>query len=325
MSPFVLLIAILVTIAVYIGCVALLPKKLLEDADPRIKSSLRRLKDEQQMLREGNASDSQDEGRGSDYIDNPLTRAFLMLPLANRLLPPLRKAGLGGNLDKFILATLAVFIGFVWLTARFGIAGIPLAMIATWLAMALYLRRRRKKMRKQFLDSFPDALDMIVRSVRSGYPLTSALGMVADNIGPPIGQEFKRIIDETNYGWTLNEALNRFAERLNEPDINFFVIVLAVQQETGGNLSEVLSSLSNVLRQRKQLRLKIHALSSEGRATAWVLGSLPVFIFLIINYMAPDHMTPLFTTTTGYMVLAGVVGMVVGGMAIVRAMINIEI
>jgi tight adherence protein B len=123
----------------------------------------------------------------------------------------------------------------------------------------------------------------------------------------------------------LFEALNRMADRIDEPDVRFFTVVLAVQQEAGGNLSEVLTNLSSIIRKRRVLRLKIKALASEGRATSWILGSLPLFVFCVIYYMSPDHLRPLWETSSGHFVVLCVLGMEFMGLMIVRQIVNMEV
>jgi tight adherence protein B len=194
------------------------------------------------------------------------------------------------------------------------------ALVGVMLVQNLVKRNRRK-----FLDAFPEALDSIVRSVRAGYPLNSAIRLIGDDLPAPVGPEFKRVADETAYGWTLYEALARMAERVDEPDVRFFSVVLTVQQESGGNLSEVLSNLSNVIRKRKQLRLKIRALTAEGRATSWILGTLPVFAFVVIIFSVPEHVQPLFDSLTGNLILGAAFGMVIMGMTVVHRIINMEV
>ncbi len=315
-------LAILVSVLVYVLCMMMVPKQVMQQADPRLKASLRRLKQEQDLAQHGSAEEavtaSADEA-------SPIMRAFLFIPGSSKAMPLIRRAGYAKKIEKLFIGGVVVFAFLSSLTARLGALSILYSALGTLLLLWFFLNNQVRKRRRQFLEEFPDAIDMIVRSVRSGYPLNTALGMVAENMGGVTGIEFQRIVDEIRYGWSPYEALNRFSDRMKEPDIRFFVTVLAVQQETGGNLSEVLTNLSKLLRQRKQLRLKIRALSSEGRVTAWILGALPVFIFLALSYMSPQHLVPLYDTTMGNFILGGAVGMVLLGMLIVKAMINVDI
>src|SRR5690606_14615764 len=141
------------------------------------------------------------------------------------------------------------------LFAPLGIFGALLAVILTLGGIRFYLKNVIKKRKENFLKMLPDALDISIRSVRDGYPIVPAIGMVADSLPPEIGAEYLRIMQEASYGYTLGEAVSRFADRMQDPDVSFFSVVVNLQQETGGNLAEVLSNLSYVIRQRQQLKL----------------------------------------------------------------------
>ena len=182
-----------------------------------------------------------------------------------------------------------------------------------------------RKRNKLFIDQFPDALDTIVRSVRSGFPLSVALQMLAQNTDEPVRGEFRQVADEIALGRNLNQALARLSTRINEPDIRFFTVVLSVQQETGGNLAEIVGNLSNVIRKRKQLRHKIHALTSEGRMTGWVLGMLPVLVFVALYFVQPGYLQPLFIDPLGNILLGTVVALMTVCFFVVRSMVNVEI
>ncbi|MBY0408334.1 MAG: type II secretion system F family protein [Rickettsiales bacterium] len=146
-----------------------------------------------------------------------------------------------------------------------------------------------------------------------------------DNAQAPVSTEFKQVADEVAFGSTLIEALQRMTYRIDEQDVRFFVVVLGVQQDVGGNLSEVLNNLSNIIRKRKHMRMKIKALASEGRATAWVLGSMPFAEAGLILLISPDHLDPLFNTPLGHTILGITAGIVALGIFTVRQMVNIKV
>jgi len=196
--------------------------------------------------------------------------------------------------------------------------GIPL------LVLKVYLSGRVRKRNDLFIDMFPDVLDMIVRSVRSGFPLHTAVKLVAENMEKPVSTEFQQVADEIALGRPISQALARLCERIPEPDIRFFVVVLNVQQETGGNLAEVISNLSGIIRKRKHLRQKIKAMTSEARATGWVLGLLPVFIFGALTIISPSHLEPLYTTDAGFKVLLGVAALMGTAFVVVKNMIEFD-
>ncbi|MGH6769633.1 MAG: type II secretion system F family protein [Xanthobacteraceae bacterium] len=152
----------------------------------------------------------------------------------------------------------------------------------------LTLRILRGRRQKAFGAQFPDALDMIVRSLRAGHPVPIALTMVAREMADPIGSEFGIVVDEITYGADLETALRNLYFRIGQDDLPLFVTAVAIQGSTGGNLGEILQNLSGVIRQRFKMRRKIRALAAEGRASALILSSLPIAMFLIIQLVAPD-------------------------------------
>lgn len=234
----------------------------------------------------------------------------------------LLKAGLGHKVTVVLLCILLLFLISLLLLKKFGIIGFFIALAITYFVPRWYLKRRVNKRSLRFLNQFPDAIDMIVRSVRSGHPLNTALRMIAENMEEPVNDEFRQVVDEVSYGRSLPEALRRMAQRIDEPDLNFFVVVLSVQQETGGSLAEVLTNLSSIIRKRRQLRLKIRALTSEGRATSYVLGALPLIVFSGIYFTSPKYLDPLFNTFIGYCIAGSAAGLIVLAMWIVNNMVN---
>jgi tight adherence protein B len=206
-----------------------------------------------------------------------------------------------------------------------GTVSLPMALILAYLIPLRHCRKTIAKRNAKFIDQFPDALDTIVRSVRSGFPLSVALTMLAENAEDPVRAEFRQVTDEIALGRTLAQALSRLAARINEPDIRFFVVVLTVQQETGGNLAEIVSNLSNIIRKRKQIRHKIHAMTSEGRATGYVLGALPVVVFLALYFIQPGYLEPFFHDPLGQKFFAGAIALIVSCYFVIKQMINVDI
>lgn len=262
------------------------------------------------------------DGAGEDNLEALLRR----IPVINNLQTLVTQSGFKMNLLTLLLIELVIFLvlGFVLMT-KIKIVGLLIAAPVAWFVPKKYLAWRIRRRNDQFVDMFPDAVDMIVRSVRSGHPVNAAFRMIAENMDAPVAPEFKQVVDEIAYGRSLPEALQRMAKRIGESDLNFFVVVLSVQQETGGNLAEVLSNLSNIIRKRKQLRMKIRAMTSEGRITAWILGALPVIIFGVIYISSPDYLNPLFDTLPGNFIFGTAVGMIVLCMWIVNKMVQIDI
>ena len=182
-----------------------------------------------------------------------------------------------------------------------------------------------KRRINKFNSNFPDAIELMVRGLRSGLPITETLGIVAGEIPGPVGIEFRMVSDKMKIGRTMEAALQDTADRLGTPDFQFFVITLAIQRETGGNLAETLSNLADVLRKRAQMKLKIRAMSSESKASAYIVGSLPFVVFTLVWMINPNYMQGFFTDQR--LMVAGIGGMVwmaIGGL-IMAKMVNFEI
>jgi tight adherence protein B len=178
---------------------------------------------------------------------------------------------------------------------------------------------------KQFNANFPDAIELMVRGLRSGLPITETLGIVASEITGPVGSEFRSVADKMKIGRTMEVSLQETADRLGTPEFQFFVITLAIQRETGGNLAETLSNLADVLRKRSQMKLKIKAMSSESKASAFILGSLPFVVFAMVSMVNPKYMAGFFVDER--LIIAGLGGMCWMGIGvfIMAKMVNFEI
>jgi tight adherence protein B len=178
---------------------------------------------------------------------------------------------------------------------------------------------------KQFNSNFPDAIELMVRGLRSGLPITETLGVVASEISGPVGLEFRMVADKMKIGRTMEAALQDTADRLGTAEFQFFVITLAIQRETGGNLAETLSNLADVLRKRAQMKLKIRAMSSESKASAWIVGSLPFVVFTLVWFINPNYMHGFFDDQRLMVAgLGGLVWMSIGAF-IMAKMVNFEI
>jgi len=177
----------------------------------------------------------------------------------------------------------------------------------------------------KFNSNFPDAIELMVRGLRSGLPITETLGIVASEIQGPVGIEFRMVSDKMKIGRTMEAALQDTADRLGTAEFQFFVITLAIQRETGGNLAETLSNLADVLRKRAQMKLKIRAMSSESKASAYIVGSLPFVVFTLVWMINPGYMGGFFTDQR--LMVAGIGGMIWMGIGagIMAKMVNFEI
>lgn len=189
------------------------------------------------------------------------------------------------------------------------------------MVVGFFIKRRSA----QFTAKFPDAIELLVRGLRSGLPVTETLGVVSTEVPGPVGEEFKLVTERIRIGKPMEDALQETADRLNTPEFSFFCITLAIQRETGGNLAETLSNLADVLRKRAQMKLKIKAMSSESKASAYIIGALPFTVFGMVYWVNPKYLSGFFTDdrliATG---LGGLVWMGIGAF-IMAQMINFEI
>ena len=210
----------------------------------------------------------------------------------------LHRTGKGWTISQYLYASLGLTLtitlilymktGSVPLSLGIGLligAGFPHMMVNYFVG----------KRTGAFTSKFPDAIELLVRGLRSGLPVTETLGVVATEVPGPVGEEFKLVTERIRIGRTMEEALQETADRLNTAEFNFFVITLAIQRETGGNLAETLSNLADVLRKRAQMKLKIRAMSSESKASAYIVGSLPFLVFAMIWWINPKYLAGFFS------------------------------
>lgn len=254
--------------------------------------------------------------------------ASSLIPKPALLRQRLEQTGKDISLGKYALVSLGIMaLVTIGLTAR----GAPILlslMLALFFGIGgphFVIGRMIKRRIAKFNTNFPDAIELMVRGLRSGLPITETLGIVASEIVGPVGVEFRMVSDKMKIGRTMEAALQDTADRLGTPEFQFFVITLAIQRETGGNLAETLSNLADVLRKRAQMKLKIRAMSSESKASAYIVGSLPFMVFGLVWMMNPGYMGKFFTDERLMVAgLGGMVWMAIGG-GIMAKMVNFEI
>ncbi len=205
----------------------------------------------------------------------------------------------------------------------------PLAALAAAFVGALGLPRwvlsyMTKRRQKKFTNEFANAIDVIVRGVKSGLPLNECLGIIARESPSPIREEFQEIVEQSRVGVPLQECFERTMQRMPLPEVKFFAIVIGIQQQAGGNLSEALGNLSSVLRDRKKLSMKVSALSAEAKASAAVLGALPFLVMTMVYITTPTYIMFLFETKTGQFMLVGAGFWMSCGILVMRKMINFK-
>ena len=240
----------------------------------------------------------------------------------------LHQTGKGWTLSQYLYMSLGLAVGIALLVfvktgsllLGLGVGVLVGAGIPHWM-----VGRAINKRKAGFVSKFPDALELLVRGLRSGLPITETLGVVATELPGPVGEEFKLVTDRIKVGRTMEEALQETANRLDMAEFSFFCITLAIQRETGGNLAETLANLADVLRKRAQMKLKIAAMSSESKASAYIVGSLPFIVFALIYSINPRYLGQFFVDER--LIIAGIGGLVWLGIGawIMKQMVNFEI
>jgi len=223
----------------------------------------------------------------------------------------LHRTGMNWSLNQYLYgsAALALFIAFI----AYMKSGIPLVSLLVGIVIGLGLPHMLvgyfiKRLTNAFNSKFPDAIELLVRGLRSGLPVTETLGIVSSEVPGPVGEEFKLVTERIRIGKTMEDALQDTADRLGTPEFQFFCITLAIQRETGGNLAETLSNLADVLRKRAQMKLKIRAMSSESKASAYIVGALPFVVFALIWWINPGYIGKFFIDER--LMVAGMFGLV---------------
>lgn len=246
--------------------------------------------------------------------------------------PPLkvqiRQAGMTVSIERFYL--FSALVGLALAAAVF-LSGAPIYVaLGAAVAGAFGLPRwfvafRRARRVKAFLNEFPNALDVIVRAVKSGLPLNDAVRLIANEAVEPVRGEFRRIVESQQVGLSIPEACLRMSETMPCNEASFFGIVIQIQSQAGGNLSEAIGNLSRVLRDRKKMKAKVNALSMEAKASAAIIGALPFIVAILVYLSSPNYIMPLFTTSTGHLIL-GVSGVWMAiGLFVMKKMINFEV
>jgi len=230
-------------------------------------------------------------------------------------------AAFHGRAVSMCLAAIALFaLGFgmkIWFA-------LPIGVFAGYLAMNFYVKTQCARRMKKFIEEFPNAIDIVTRGVKTGLPLGDCLRAIASEGQEPVRTEFQAIVDDLSVGLPLSQALIRFTHRVPIMEANFFAVVVAIQGQLGGNLSEALGNLSRVLRERKMMKEKIKAFSSEATASGAIIASMPVVVAGILSLTSPDYIGLLFETLTGNIVLGGCVVWMTTGVIVMRNMIRFD-
>jgi tight adherence protein B len=255
--------------------------------------------------------------------------------IAQRLIPNpallrerISRTGRTWTLAQYVMGSVGIAVGVAVLLLTRGmppLLALMLGMLAGTAIPHFTISHLIKRRMDQFTARFPDAIELMVRGLRSGLPISETIGVVASEVQGPIAVEFQNVSDKMKIGRTMEAALQEAAERIGTPEFQFFVISLAIQRETGGNLAETLANLAEVLRKRSQMKLKIKAMSSESKASAYIVGSLPFIVFGLIWFINSGYMQTFFTDQR--LIVAGVGGIIWMGIGatIMAKMVRFEI
>lgn len=303
------------------------------DDGPSSKAVEKRLKRGNEVVEQKGSK----RGRGSvrrdefHYTEIESVDLFLkrVLPSPDKIRVRLERTGKAITIGELALASLGVFLGLA-ITLKLStplpahvcaLAGLLVGLVLPIKVVSIIGNRRVNK----FMKEFPDAIDLIVRGLRSGLPFIESVNAVGREFPDPIGIEFRRIADSVKLGQSIESAMWDVAERIDAPEFKFLIVALSIQRETGGNLAETLGNLADLLRKRKALKLKIRALSSEARASAYIIGSLPFIMFLLINFVNHEYASLLWTDVRGQKMLGTGLAVMFTGFYVMYQMVNFEI
>jgi tight adherence protein B len=277
--------------------------------------------------------------RGSDRSNDPMQRRKQVIESLKELEAKgkskkltldarLAQAGLSWSKQKFYIGSAVagvLFAGLVYVVSDDLLRALGAAAVGGFGLPRWVLNFLRKRRFKKFLNVFPDAVDVIIRGVKAGLPLGDCLRVIAQESAEPVRTEFRQAVEATALGLSLGEASERIVERVPVPEASFFSIVINIQQKAGGNLSEALGNLSRVLRDRKKLKNKVQAVSSEAKASAAIIGSLPFIVGILVWFISPRYIELLWLTQGGRVVIGCCLTWMLVGCLVMRKMINFDV
>lgn len=324
MTP--ILLAILAIVTVGAAGFALVPSML---GSSRANKRIKALRGDLQTNRREASSARTREARRKE-IQQTLRQQTALIEKRKKRVPlqdQIYQAGLKTKRNDFIrnqaiIGAVIFVICFVLqvpllFSMVFGVAG-------GYLLPKMYLGFRRRKFQNAYLDELPNAVEAIVRGVKAGLPLNDSMRVVAKEVKEPVRSEFQRVIDQQAVGKSIAEAVQVLYDRVPLPEVNFFVVVITVQQQAGGNLSEALGNLARVLRNRKKMKQKVKAMSSEAKASAGIVGSLPFAVGILVSLTTPGYMAPFIETTTGMIWLGIAAVLMLIGIFVMNRMIQFD-
>lgn len=257
-----------------------------------------------------------------------LEQLLLNMPRMHRLQRFIHQAGLDWTVSRLVMSSIAlaavayfVVSSLLHLAFLFGLMAAGIFSALPW----LYVQIKRKKRLGKLEQQLPDALDLLTRALRSGHAFPSGLQMVGEEMPEPIAGEFGIVHDEVNFGVSLQQALMNLGERIPLTDLRYFIVAVLIQRESGGNLTEVLSNLSRLIRDRLKLLAKVRVLSAEGRLSAWILGCMPFAIGGLLYLLNPKFMAPLFNDSMGQTIIKYLLVMMVIGVLAMTKIVRIRV
>lgn len=256
-----------------------------------------------------------------------LERLLLLLPRVHHLDRTLAQSGVAFSVAEFLGFSLMLFAGGLFAMLLLG-RGLGLGLLLGFVLAGLpsfYVLNRRAERLVKIENQLPDAIDLMARALRAGHAFPTALQMVGEEMNPPIGAEFRILFDEVNYGVSMRDALMNLLARVPSTDLRYFVVAVLIQRETGGNLAELLDSISAIVRGRLTLMGEIRTLSAEGRLSAWVLGLLPFGVGLVIQASNPTFLAVLWKDPAGLRMVYGALLLMIFGVLWMRRIIRIRV
>ena len=259
----------------------------------------------------------------------PLLQRMLQgLPKAQGLQGTIYQAGLGWTVSRLLLSSAALGIAGYMLVVVVAHQPMLFGLVALGTLGALptlYVFRKRAQRLLKLEQQLPEAIDLMVRALRSGHAFSSCLQMVGEELSEPIAGEFRIVHDEVSFGVSLQQALMNLSERIPITDLRYFVVAVLIQRESGGNLTEVLGNLSRLIRERLKLLAKVRVLSSEGRLSAWVLVIMPFALGAVMNLVNPGFMSPLWQDPIGIAIIEYMLMLMAFGVLMLRKIIKIRV
>jgi tight adherence protein B len=256
-----------------------------------------------------------------------LNRMLLSIRWTDKLSRMIEQSGTDSTLGVFILLSIVLasggFVVGLWVTSHALLSLIIAFFLGVFPFLYVYLKKKRRM--EKFQRQLPDALDLIARALKAGHAFTGGLKMVGDELGEPVGTEFEKTLHEINFGSGIPEALKGLTQRVDCPDLRFFIISVIIQRETGGNLAEILGKISYLIRERFKLQSRVQVLASEGKLSAIILIAIPFVVALALSVLNPVYIKTLFVDPVGKALVAFALLMMVLGIIVMKRMIEIKV